>query len=157
MARAASAYRAMLRAQRVTFKGDEFALQRAYEQTRILFNKFTPSAQATSSVAASRSDSAFAPGPTPMDRALTSQEIDEHIQTAFEIAQYLRKNVVQGVRNDEGNYALRITEDTERGDNDTIKAPPKVDPTRASVRRRRRASATGGEQAEAPQRCCSAA
>jgi hypothetical protein len=37
-------------------------------------------------------------------KSLTSEEVDEHINSAFEIATYLRKNVVQGVRNDEGNY-----------------------------------------------------
>ncbi|KAK4053070.1 hypothetical protein OIV83_001805 [Microbotryomycetes sp. JL201] len=140
----------MLRAQRITFKGDEFALQRAYEQTRILFNKFVPSAQAQASIAASLpANSAFAPGPTPQDRPLTSEEVDEHIATAFEIAQYLRKNVVQGVRNETGNYSLRITEDTERGDNASIKMPPKVGPKPPSTRRRRRASVGGEPAAEA--------
>ncbi|KAM0792462.1 hypothetical protein ACM66B_005137 [Microbotryomycetes sp. NB124-2] len=162
LARAAAAYRAMLRAQRITFKGDDFALQRAYEQTRILFNKFVPSAQRRASVAASLpTNSAFAPGPTPEDRPLTSQEVDEHITTAFEIAQYLRKNVVQGVRNETGNYSLRITDDTERGDNDSIKMPPKVGPKPPSTRRRRRTAAgASGEppatETDGAPKCCSA-
>lgn len=81
--------------------------------------------------------------------------MDEHINSAFEIAQYLRRNVVQGVRNEEGNYALRLTEETERGDNDTIKAPsanearplrpPTVAGENAGVRRRRRVKKTAEE------------
>lgn len=35
---------------------------------------------------------------------LTPERVDEHIAGAFEIAEFLKKNVVQGVRTDEGNY-----------------------------------------------------
>lgn len=148
---------ALIRAQRFTFKGDTHALTSkfctsltsfhcscspycfptdAHRQTRILFNRFIPSASALAS-------SSTAPPPTP----LSSAEIDEHIQSAFEIASYLRKNVVQGKINEEGVYSLRFTEETERGDNDTIRAPKQTEaremrPTQpgseGTVRRRRR-------------------
>ncbi|SCV68981.1 BQ2448_2001 [Microbotryum intermedium] len=139
LTRAASAYRALLRAQRITFKGDDYALQKAHQQTRILFNKFLPSASALQQA-----------GPSSERPSLSSTEIDEHIQSAHEIAAYLRKNVVQGIRNEEGNYTLRFTEETERGDNSTIKAPSasearplrpprEVPAENQGVRRRRRA------------------
>ncbi|KDE06970.1 hypothetical protein MVLG_02708 [Microbotryum lychnidis-dioicae p1A1 Lamole] len=113
LTRAGSAYRALLRAQRITFKGDEYALNKAHQQTRVLFNKFIPSASALRNQA----------GPSLERPSLSATEIDEHIQSAHEIAAYLRKNVVQGIRNEDGNYTLRFTEETERGDNSTIRAP----------------------------------
>lgn len=113
----------MIRAQKFTFKGDEFALQgestavqlvstgpselqltslrspAAHQQTRIIFSRIAPSAQAsTSSLPASSSASPDAAAP------LTTAEIDENIQSAFEIATYLRRNVVQGIKTEEGKY-----------------------------------------------------
>ncbi|KAL8284196.1 hypothetical protein RQP46_004945 [Phenoliferia psychrophenolica] len=60
---------------------------------------------------------------TTLSKLASSTEVDEHIQSAFEIAAYLRKNVVQAVQKDDGVFALRFTPETERGSNDTIKAP----------------------------------
>ncbi|GAA5830357.1 hypothetical protein JCM11251_001321 [Rhodosporidiobolus azoricus] len=157
-ARAASAYRALLRAQRLTFKGDDLALKAAHQQTRVLFNRFIPSASA--SVSPFQPDSSLLPPPTlkPAEgEELTPEKVDEHIKGAFEIAQFLKTNVVQGVRNDQGNYSLRIHEHTERGDNDTIKVaqtPAREVPAgNEGVRRRRRKN--GAQQAtvvEVP--CC---
>ncbi|GAA5859266.1 hypothetical protein JCM5296_005314 [Sporobolomyces johnsonii] len=165
-ARAASAYRALLRAQRFTFKGDDYALKAAHHQTRVLFGRFIPSASA--------SHSPFTPDPSlpvpdlkPESAELTSDKVDEHIEAAFEIATYLRRNVVQGVRTEEGNYALRITEETERGDNATIKQPKdarvmrgprEVPAENQGVRRRRRQrKPEEEEQAAAPVGCCGGA
>lgn len=39
---------------------------------------------------------------------MTSEEIDGNINSAFEIATYLRRNVVQGLRNEDGNYGTYI-------------------------------------------------
>lgn len=39
------------------------------------------------------------------DEGLTGVEADEHITSAFEIATYLRKNVVQGIKNEQGAYS----------------------------------------------------
>ncbi|KAI1199830.1 hypothetical protein F5X97DRAFT_322085 [Nemania serpens] len=50
----------------------------------------------------------------------TSPEFPAAVKHAEEVATILRQNVVQGKR--EGDrYKLRIHEDTERGDNDTVK------------------------------------
>ncbi|GAA6027082.1 hypothetical protein JCM8097_006097 [Rhodosporidiobolus ruineniae] len=166
-ARAASAYRSLLRAQRLTFKGDDFALKAAHQQTRILFNRFIPSSSASSSL------SPFAPNPSygaapelkPAEgEELTPQKVDEHIEAAFEIAKFLRTNVVQGVRNDEGNYALRIHEETERGDNESVrkgreeqlKKLAEMKNSNAGVRRRRRrnAGAEADEAATPAGGCC---
>ncbi|BGO97711.1 Protein JSN1 [Rhodotorula toruloides] len=106
-ARAASAYRALLRSQRLTFKGDELALKAAHQQTRILFNRFIPSSSASRSPFASQNPLVPPPQLAPKDE-LTPEKVDEHIDGAFEIAKFLRTNVVQGVRTDEGNYAFRV-------------------------------------------------
>ncbi|GEM09661.1 RNA binding protein Jsn1 [Rhodotorula toruloides] len=103
-ARAASAYRALLRAQRLTFKGDELALKAAHQQTRILFNRFIPSSSASRSPFAPQNPLVPPSQLAPKDE-LTPDKVDEHIDGAFEIAKFLRTNVVQGVRTDEGNYA----------------------------------------------------
>ncbi|GAA5848609.1 hypothetical protein JCM8547_004572 [Rhodosporidiobolus lusitaniae] len=154
--RAASAYRALLRAQRITFKGDDFALKAAHAQTRIIFNRFIPSASA--SVSPFSADPSLPPAPDlkPKEGELTSEEVDEHIAGALEIAQYLRTNVVQGVKTADGNYALRIHKDTERGDNDTIKVA-KASRAAGGARRRGRRNGAAGEEGAAPVGCCGGA
>ncbi|BGP06047.1 hypothetical protein JCM10049v2_001866 [Rhodotorula toruloides] len=155
-ARAASAYRALLRSQRLTFKGDELALKAAHQQTRILFNRFIPSSSASRSPFAAQNPLVPPPQLAPKDE-LTPEKVDEHIDGAFEIAKFLRTNVVQGVRTDEGNYALRIHDETERGDNDTVKQPKPLDVPSGNqgVRRRRRRRE---DEAEAvPVGCCGGA
>ncbi|GJN88563.1 hypothetical protein Rhopal_001529-T1 [Rhodotorula paludigena] len=137
-ARAASAYRALIRAQRLTFKGDEYALKAAYQQTRILFNRFVPSASTSlSPFNSSAQRSAFELKPS---EDLTSESVDQQIDGAFEVATFFRRNVVQGAKNDEGNFVLRIHDETERGDNDTIKQKkvPEIPADNLKVRRRRR-------------------
>ncbi|GAA5878429.1 hypothetical protein JCM16303_002771 [Sporobolomyces ruberrimus] len=164
-ARAAAAYRSLLRAQRFTFKGDELALKTAHHQTRVLFGRFIPSASASKSPFPVDT-SIKVPDLKPESAELTPEKVNEHIEGAFEIAQYLRRNVVQGRRTEEGNYALRITEETERGDNDTIKQPkdarvmrgPSEGGANEGVRRKRRnrkpaAGEEAGSQA-APVGCC---
>lgn len=65
----------------------------------------------------------------------------ESVKLANEIAEVLTKNIVQGRRNDDGVYRLRITKDTELGSNETIKNPaPMERPSRA--RRRAKEAAT---------------
>ncbi|KAL1872827.1 Mitochondrial zinc maintenance protein 1, mitochondrial [Paecilomyces lecythidis] len=54
----------------------------------------------------------------------TGVDTPMHIQTAIETANILRHNLVQGVRDadkEDAQWRLRIHEDIERGDNDTIK------------------------------------
>ncbi|GAA5852721.1 hypothetical protein JCM3766R1_000354 [Sporobolomyces carnicolor] len=174
-ARAASAYRALLRAQRFTFKGDDLALRAAHLQTRVLFNRFIPSASASNSpfaanatVGGASSEMRLPDLKPDSETALTPERVNEHIEAAFEIATYLRRNVVQGKRTAEGNYALRITEETERGDNDSIKQPKDArvmrGPRESSAgnseggvrRRRRRAASPAAASSEAPPTtgCC---
>ncbi|KAM0755892.1 hypothetical protein T439DRAFT_376175 [Meredithblackwellia eburnea MCA 4105] len=144
-AKAASAYRALIRAQKFTFKGDTYALKAAHEQTRAIFNRFVPSATPSASTSTSQQK---------QQQLTTSEEVEEHIQAAFEIATYLRRNVVQGIEKEDGAFALRFTEETERGDNATIKAPKKHEaremrgPTEENkgVRRRRRAPAAATKE-----------
>ncbi|POY70617.1 hypothetical protein BMF94_6395 [Rhodotorula taiwanensis] len=214
-AKAAAAYRALLRAQRITFKGDDFALKAAHQQTRVLFNRFIPSASATRSPFSASDPPIPAPSLAP-EGELTPEKVDQHIAGAFEIADFLKKNVVQGIRTEEGNYcelrrtgwcladarvrlppdfqyasltilpplpsprqscalhlrattlfehyrlfdeppALRIHEETERGDNDSIKKanaeiPPEI--KNVNLRRRRRRKGDAAEPTDAPAGCC---
>ena len=44
---------------------------------------------------------------------MTSEKVDQHIEAAREIAVYLRRNVVQGRRTEDGNYGeftMRVSE-----------------------------------------------
>lgn len=75
----------------------------AHQQTRILFNRFIPSSSASRSPFAAQNPLVPPPQLAPKDE-LTPEKVDEHIDGAFEIAKFLRTNVVQGVRTDEGNY-----------------------------------------------------
>ncbi|KAI1102440.1 hypothetical protein F4804DRAFT_334283 [Jackrogersella minutella] len=52
----------------------------------------------------------------------TDPELPKAITHAEQVAAILRQNVVQGKKEGE-RYRLRIHEDTERGDNDTVKFP----------------------------------
>lgn len=96
---ALAAYRHLLRATRVAFNEDTTLLTSARKQARSTF-------------LANRS------------LALESPESIAAIAHAEDVAQFLRRNVVQGqkVEGDE-KYKLNIHEHTERGDNDTIKMP----------------------------------
>ena len=104
---------ALIRAQKFTFAGDERALTgappalhiqyaeltcrsngitAAHLQTRVIFSRFAPSSATASPTT----------GTTP---GLTGTEVDVHITSAFEIASYLRKNVVQGIEKEDGKYS----------------------------------------------------
>ncbi|EMD34462.1 hypothetical protein CERSUDRAFT_117318, partial [Gelatoporia subvermispora B] len=69
----------------------------------------------------------------------------QQIQTVREIADFLRKNVAQAVRLDdaaaEQRWQLRITEETELGDNDTVKTASTE--SSRSARKRSNLSGTG--------------
>lgn len=178
----------------------------AHLQTRVLFHRFIPSASASRSPFAAPNADVPIPVPTfAPEGELTADKVDEHIAGAFEIAEFLRRNVVQGVKNDEGNFcehslvrfclvvsradwiepvsilppaavsprfsplshrpcpfplacpkfppALRIHDETERGDNESIrKARADIPPEIKNVnlrRRRRRKDANGAASPEA--------
>ncbi|KAI0839406.1 hypothetical protein F5Y06DRAFT_295431 [Hypoxylon sp. FL0890] len=91
------AYRSLLRAARIAFQGDERVLTAARASIREGF----------------LANASLEP---------TNPELPGAIKHAEEIAAILRQNIVQGKK--EGDrYRLRIHEDTERGDNDTVKFP----------------------------------
>ncbi|ROT41588.1 hypothetical protein SODALDRAFT_377247 [Sodiomyces alkalinus F11] len=91
-----AAYRNLMRAARVAFQGDERILSAARQQIRQGFREKAP----------------LSP---------TDPELQPAIQQANEVATFLRQNVVQGEHRGDGTYRLRIHQDTERGDNDSIK------------------------------------
>ncbi|KAK0628265.1 mitochondrial zinc maintenance protein 1, mitochondrial [Bombardia bombarda] len=92
---ATQAYRHLMRAARVAFEGDARVFDAARVQIRQGFRE-----KATLSA--------------------TDPEVQPAIQRAEELASFLKSNVVQGRRVGD-TYKLRIHEETERGDNDTVK------------------------------------
>ncbi|KAI1658604.1 hypothetical protein F4813DRAFT_388370 [Daldinia decipiens] len=94
---ALQAYRGLLRAARAAFQGDERVLTAARASIR---ESFRVNASLES----------------------TDPELPGAIKHAEEVAAILRQNIVQGKKDGE-IYKLRIHEDTERGDNDTVKFP----------------------------------
>ncbi|CAE6433336.1 unnamed protein product [Rhizoctonia solani] len=97
---ARSAYRALFRASGTTFAGDDRVLYAFREKVR------------TETVA----------GRQEVDPA----EYEARVKHAFEVAEVLKKNVVQGVKEGEGQdsaWRLRMTSDTELGSNEAVKAP----------------------------------
>ncbi|KAI1114101.1 hypothetical protein F5Y14DRAFT_190834 [Nemania sp. NC0429] len=97
MSTALPAYRNLLRAARIAFQGDVAMLTAARSSIREGF----------------RANAALEP---------TSPEFPAAVKHAEEVATILRQNVVQGKREGDGDlYKLRIHEETERGDNDSVK------------------------------------
>ncbi|GAP86651.1 putative mitochondrial zinc maintenance protein [Rosellinia necatrix] len=97
MSTALPAYRNLLRAARVVFRGDEGTITAAFSKIREGF----------------RANAALEP---------TDPKIPSLVKHAEDVATILRQNVVQGKL--EGDvYKLRIHEETERGDNDSVKSP----------------------------------
>ncbi|KAL2215204.1 mitochondrial complex I protein Fmp36 [Thermoascus aurantiacus ATCC 26904] len=93
---ARSAYRALLRATRIAFRDDYRVLYAARAEARRRFEE-------------NRREGVD----TPM-----------HIQHALETAHILRHNIVQGVRDadkPDAQWELRIHDEIERGDNDSIR------------------------------------
>ncbi|ORZ03844.1 hypothetical protein BCR43DRAFT_467629 [Syncephalastrum racemosum] len=90
-----SAYRMLLRTQREVFGEDLRTIQAARKETRARFMQNKDESNV--------------------------DVIEEKLKTADQIASLLRRNVVQGVSEGEGTFKLRITKDTELGDNDSIK------------------------------------
>ncbi|KAI5861002.1 hypothetical protein GGS23DRAFT_598884 [Durotheca rogersii] len=89
------AYRGLLRASRLAFQGDERLLAASRASIRAAFLE----------------NAALAP---------TDPAVPAAVQHARDVADILRQNVVQGKK--EGDrYRLRIHDETERGDNDTVK------------------------------------
>ncbi|KAH0430842.1 putative mitochondrial protein fmp16 [Colletotrichum kahawae] len=90
------AYRHLWRAARIAFKGDDRVLTAAKQQIRQGF----------------RDQASLAPSDASLRQA---------IEKAEDIAKILRQNIVQGKQDETRVYKLRIHEDTERGDNDSVK------------------------------------
>ncbi|KAI1750546.1 hypothetical protein F4782DRAFT_248113 [Xylaria castorea] len=95
MSTAISAYRNLFRATRRAFQDDATMLTAARSEIRQSF----------------RARAAIEP---------SSPEFAAEVKRAEEVATILRQNVVQG-KKDGDRYKLRIHEETERGDNETIK------------------------------------
>ncbi|ODV58230.1 Mzm1p [Ascoidea rubescens DSM 1968] len=95
------------------------AYRNALRATRIAFN------QDTATLAASREQ--IRNGFRNPD---TSKAVEERIKHIEEISRFLRRNVVQGKLEDPENaptkYKLNIHEETELGDNDSVKKAKKI-------------------------------
>ncbi|KAH7230421.1 uncharacterized protein BKA55DRAFT_598659 [Fusarium redolens] len=97
---ALNAYRHLMRAARIAFQGDAPILSAAQLQIR---NEFRQKA------------------------SINASDAPAAIKHAEDVAKVLRQNVVQGQRTEEGKdtFKLRIHEDIERGDNESIKTAGK--------------------------------
>ncbi|EIW73650.1 hypothetical protein TREMEDRAFT_24381 [Tremella mesenterica DSM 1558] len=119
---ARSAYRAVLRATKITFNGDEprkIALRSLLRQT-FSSPTLTPPSQLPQSSA-----SRMKPDSQPQSTS-KFEELNQRIEEWKEVALFIRKNVVQGVKDEQGTFRLRLTSETELGDNTTIRDPPKL-------------------------------
>ncbi|GMK57200.1 hypothetical protein CspeluHIS016_0400340 [Cutaneotrichosporon spelunceum] len=111
---ARSAYRDVVRAARATFYNDPARHAQFVAAIRPTF------------LSATLTDPAKPPlqpleGP-PVDFA-APEEIQKRVAEWKEVATFLRKNVVQGRQDENGRFKLRVTKDTDLGDNETIKEP----------------------------------
>lgn len=88
------AYRNALRATKVAFRNDIPVLQKARAQIRQGFED---------------------------SRSATPEELTEQIKHMNEVSAFLIKNIVQGEKQDNGRFMLNFHEQTELGDNESIK------------------------------------
>ncbi|WVQ72834.1 hypothetical protein IAR50_002395 [Cryptococcus sp. DSM 104548] len=134
---ARAAYRDMLRSARITFQGDPARHQALLTALRATFSSPTltppPSASAEGSPAKV---------PIVQEESIGRDDVARRINEWKDVAKFLRKNVVQGVKSDDGVFKLRVHEDTELGDNTDIKKPAALPTTPFPNRNRRRCGET---------------
>ncbi|KAI8983473.1 hypothetical protein BDB01DRAFT_850610 [Pilobolus umbonatus] len=90
-----SAYRRLIRTQREVFATDQRAYLAAKKESYNQFMKFKDETDAA--------------------------VIEEKLRVAKDVEAILKKNVIQAVKKEDNTFKLRITKDTELGDNDSIK------------------------------------
>ncbi|KAK6347747.1 Mitochondrial zinc maintenance protein 1, mitochondrial [Orbilia javanica] len=94
------AYRALLRAAQAAFQGDSKLLLASHREIRAQFERNLGSA--------------------------SGDDKEEKVKHAFEVAKFLKQNVVQAEKVDgQEQFKLRLRDETERGDNESIKTPLK--------------------------------
>ncbi|KAI8970376.1 hypothetical protein BDF20DRAFT_803628, partial [Mycotypha africana] len=89
------AYRNLLKTQKEVFCADTKAIQAAKKETHARFMQFKDETN--------------------------TDVLEEKLKLAGQVATLLKRNVIQAVEKDENLFKLRITKDTELGDNDSIK------------------------------------
>ncbi|KAK8858505.1 hypothetical protein IAR55_002732 [Kwoniella newhampshirensis] len=124
---ARSAYRSVLRSARITFQGDPARHLALISALRSTFQSpaLSPPIEST-------------PSSTDATAQIGQEEIAKRIEEWKEAAVFLRRNVVQGEEQNDGSWKLRVTKDTELGDNASVKEPPKLPMTPFPNRNRRR-------------------
>ncbi|WVW84564.1 hypothetical protein I302_106598 [Kwoniella bestiolae CBS 10118] len=132
---ARSAYRSMLRASRITFNGDPTRHVQMLSVLRQTFSSPSLTPPAPGSAELRSPDAEFKPI---IEEQVNEEEVQKRIEEWKETAQFLRRNVVQGVQDEDGTWKLRVTDETELGDNATIKEPPKLPSTPFPNRNKRR-------------------
>ncbi|WRT67691.1 uncharacterized protein IL334_004663 [Kwoniella shivajii] len=136
---ARSAYRSMLRASRITFQGDPIRHVQMLSVLRQTFSSpsLTPPSPGSAELS-TPSKASF--DPIIEQDKVKEDEIQQRIQEWNEAAKFLRQNVVQGVQDQDGTWKLRVTDETELGNNETIKEPPQLPTTPFPNRNKRRCS-----------------
>ncbi|KAJ8656575.1 hypothetical protein O0I10_007652 [Lichtheimia ornata] len=109
---AIAAYRNLLRTQRQVFGEDIRAIQAAKKETHSRFMQYKDESNV--------------------------DVLEEKLKLADQVIMLLRHNVVQGIPKDDNTFELRITKDTELGDNESIKL------AKGSHRRNRKKAAVQG-------------
>ncbi|CDH60118.1 hypothetical protein RO3G_02732 [Lichtheimia corymbifera JMRC:FSU:9682] len=109
---AIAAYRNLLRTQRQVFGEDIRAIQAAKKETHSRFMQYKDESNV--------------------------DVLEEKLKLADQVITLLRHNVVQGIPKDDNTFELRITKDTELGDNESIKL------AKGSHRRNRKKAAVQG-------------
>ncbi|KAI8885818.1 hypothetical protein K501DRAFT_331679 [Backusella circina FSU 941] len=89
------AYRHLLKTQKQVFLADTKAIEAARKETYSRFMQYKDETN--------------------------SDILEEKLELAGQVESLLKKNVIQGVENEKNTFKLRITKDTELGDNDSIK------------------------------------
>ncbi|KAI8349660.1 hypothetical protein BD560DRAFT_410110 [Blakeslea trispora] len=89
------AYRHLLKTQREVFGSDHRAILAAKKETHARFMQSKDETNTT--------------------------VLEQKLELAGQVASLLRRNVIQGVSKGDDTFKLRITKDTELGDNDSIK------------------------------------
>ncbi|RIB06048.1 hypothetical protein C2G38_2117031 [Gigaspora rosea] len=96
-----NAYKYLLRTQKETFNGDFLAISEARRKTH---EEFLKNKDETN-----------------------EKEINKQINQALEAAEFLKSNVIQAVFDEKtSRFKAKITDNTELGDNESIKNPPSV-------------------------------
>ncbi|PLW10529.1 hypothetical protein PCANC_21123 [Puccinia coronata f. sp. avenae] len=156
-AQAASAYRSLIRSSKSTFHSDPQTyrqfVRRAKElfATKVLNMSYLlglppdPNAASSSSTTTTKTTSVWPGRSGELEKSAWMERFDHEIQGVLELSKYLTRNIVQARHSEDGQrLVVRFTDQTEIGDNSTIKNRRSTSACEPS------SSCCGGHQADTP-------